>query len=234
MVLQPSLTFNLNDQCAPSVIQIVNNTDIPQGAVMLVNYGIGNSVILNPGTNFFNYLQAGSYEIEVSLSFNTSLVEVTQPFIVSAAITPQLQWLADQDLVSCLNCEDTGETSWLVDGVAAGTGTSISDNLGIVYSANFTNEFGCIGTAAIVISNVVEIDESQLKLYPNPSSGDFRIESDQPIERLEIVNSLGQKVVEQNGLNITSTIISLPIQGTYMVRALVAGDWVETRVLVVR
>ncbi len=233
-VLQPSLTFNLNDQCAPSVIQIINNTDIPQGAVMLVNYGIGNSVILNPGTNFFNYLQAGTYEIEVSLSFNSSLVEVTESIIVSTPITPQLQWLADQDLVSCLNCVETGETSWLVDGVAAGNGTSISDNLGVVYSANFTNEFGCIGTAAIVISNVEEIDEQLLKLYPNPSSGDFRIESDQPIERIEIINSLGQKILEQNGLNMTSTIISLPIQGTYMVRALVAEAWIESRILVVR
>ena len=234
LVLEPSIELIVNDQCAPAVIEIVNNTDIPAGAVMIVNFGIGNSLVLEPGSNFFNYVNPGVFDIEIDLSFNSNVAEWNQSVEISDAIDPQLEWLADQDLVVCSNCEGNGTTVWTVDGIAAGEGSSISDDLGTIYSASLTNSFGCVGTAAVVISNIQELSALEWTIYPNPSAGIFRVASTSVIERLELINAIGQKVIEQNNLNLTETLVQWDIQGTYLLRMYAGGQWVESRVLIVR
>ncbi|MFN6380013.1 MAG: T9SS type A sorting domain-containing protein [Flavobacteriales bacterium] len=234
LVLEPSIQLNVTDQCAPAVIEIINNTDIPQGAVMIVNYGIGNSVVLEAGSSFFNYTNEGNYNLEIDLSFNSNVSEWNQNVVISDAIDPQLDWLPEQDLVVCTNCETNGTTTWTVDGVESGEGSTISDDLGNIYSASLTNSFGCVGTAAIVISNIQEMNAAEWTIYPNPSSGIFRVSSTYPIERLEMINAIGQKVIEQTSLNLTETTVQWDVQGTYLLRMYTGGQWIESRVLIVR
>lgn len=233
LVLEPSVELILNDQCAPAAIQVVNNTDVPTGAVMIINYGIGNSVVLNPGSNFFNYINPGVYEIEIVLSFNSSVTEMVESVTISEPVTPSLEWLADQDIVTCINCDANGTTVWTVDGTEQGTGASISDNLGTIYSASLTNEFGCVGTAAIVISNILEATGLDLKVFPNPNAGQFRVASSQIIERMVLINSLGQEVWSKDKINLTETQIEWAVQGTYILKVYSNNFWEEHRILIV-
>jgi len=218
LVLEPSVQFVLNDQCAPAALQVINQTDLLNGAVIIINYGIGNSLVLDAGNNFFSYINPGTYDIEVELSFNSEVFELNEQIVISEPIIPELEWLADQDLVNCSNCDDNGTNTWTVDGVEQGTGSSISDNLGIIYSASLTNAFGCIGTSAIVISNVDEVPEMSLSVFPNPSSGQFRVTSNHSIERVVLVNALGQEVWSNNTVNHLETLVDWDIQGSYVLK----------------
>jgi hypothetical protein len=233
LVLEPSVEFVLNDQCAPAAIQVVNNTDLPNGAVIIVNYGVGNSVVLDPGNNFFNYTTAGNYEVEVTLSFNSTVSALIEPIIISEPITPVLEWLADQDIVTCTNCDGNGTTQWTVDGIEQSTGASIADNLGTIYSASLTNEFGCEGTAAVVISNIIENSKADLNVFPNPSAGQFRVASSLPIERIVLINSLGQEVWFKDKINLLETQIEWDIQGTYILKVYSNNNWEERHILIV-
>jgi hypothetical protein len=233
LVLEPSVELILNDQCAPAAIQVVNNTDIPNGAVIIINYGIGNSLVLNPGNNFFNYVNPGDYEIDIVLSFNSAVTEITELITISEAVTPQIEWLADQNIVNCTNCESNGTTVWTVDGVEQGTGSNVSDDLGIIYSASLTNEFGCVGTAAIVISNIQEPTKLNLKVYPNPNAGVFRVAGTQLIERIVLMNSLGQEVWSKDNINSNESEIEWGGQGSYILKVYSNNLWEEYRILIV-
>lgn len=233
LVLEPSIEFVINDQCAPAAIQILNQTDLPNGAVLIINYGIGNSLILEPGSNFFNYVNPGTYNVEIELSLNSEITELNEEIVISESVTPVLEWLSDQDLVTCTNCDGNGTNVWTVDGVVQGNGASISDNLGIIYSASLTNLFGCVGTSAIVISSVDELAEMSLSVYPNPSSGQFRVSSSHVIERIALINSLGQEVWSNDDINLFETPVDWEIQGSYILKVY-SNDRIAThRVLIV-
>ena len=55
------------------------------------------------------------------------------------------------------------------------------------------------------------IQQSKVKLYPNPNSGQFNIEISEEVEnaRFEVVNNLGKKVYK-GFLNKTASTINLP------------------------
>ena len=108
------------------------------------------------------------------------------------------------------------------------TGMFISSiaNLGWnVITYTYEDTHGCENSArdSIYVDDCVGIseisgDESVVNLYPNPSMGSFTLESEQEMERIEIIDQSG-KMVMMRKINSKSTPISaLRTRGFYFIR----------------
>jgi PKD repeat protein len=125
-------------------------------------------------------------------------------------------------------------------GVAA-TGLFISSTAELgwnVITYTYEDAIGCINSAqdSIYVDDCVGIteisaDESTVNIYPNPSMGSFTLESENNIEKIEIINQNG-KMVMMRKINGTSTAISaLRSKGLYYVRVYTTGQDAKTTVV---
>lgn len=98
------------------------------------------------------------------------------------------------------------------------------ENAGYVYVDNI------LLTVNSVLSNET-FTASQIKMYPNPASSVLNISAaDQVIERVSILNVLGQEVTSQQpNSNITSIDVASLQAGVYVVKTLINGKSSSTR-----
>ena len=75
-----------------------------------------------------------------------------------------------------------------------------------------------------------DIAASEFKVYPNPAADNVNILSQLPIDRLELYNSIGQKIIAQN--NTLSIDVSSLRQGLYFLK-IQSGNSVVTKKLLV-
>ncbi|MBR4970534.1 MAG: T9SS type A sorting domain-containing protein, partial [Paludibacteraceae bacterium] len=66
--------------------------------------------------------------------------------------------------------------------------------------------------------SLTEAGEYGVKLYPNPSNGNFTISTSETIESIEILNVMGQAVAVSSDANINITLSA----GTYFVKVVTA------------
>jgi hypothetical protein len=113
--------------------------------------------------------------------------------------------------------------TWTELGGNAGNALNANDNIfsvavdpsGNVYTGGmFTNEAGkmyvakwtkpAVATSTRAADNIIEVS-----MYPNPSTGTFTIRTDDAIESVTLINTIGQKEVFASGLNITTSFTGM-------------------------
>jgi hypothetical protein len=96
------------------------------------------------------------------------------------------------------------------------------------------NKDGCIDTLACSVSAIPDIEtyqESNLKVYPNPTSGLLFFDAaDMQWDRIEIINSQGQIMKVINKPNRTEVNLTEMPRGMYMVRFVRKGESVVRRI----
>jgi len=115
--------------------------------------------------------------------------------------------------------------NWTKNGVEVSTDNSysftVTENIELV--ANFEEEVG-----------VEKFELINLKIYPNPTTGQLKIESDEMrIEHVEIFDVFGKKVFFQKSLMSTETVINISYlpAGVYFVRIQTEASEVIKKVL---
>jgi len=117
-------------------------------------------------------------------------------------------------------------------------GESITIDLALPFARDYGSKNGNLASLAKLKQFTQEVQEyydenivgiaetlraTSLRVYPNPSNGQFTIESEKIIESIEVYNLLGKKIFESTPKSQTTQINTRLPQGLYMYRA-VMGD----------
>ena len=100
----------------------------------------------------------------------------------------------------------------------------ITSDLGTVFYDNLYLHKNTLGTTSF--------ETSKIKMYPNPATTSFTIDSQQLVERVSIYNLLGQEVITKtpNSQLVTLDIANLQV-GVYVVKATVNGQVSTSKII---
>jgi len=109
------------------------------------------------------------------------------------------------------------------------TALTATDTIGFQIRAGTTNTSGSVGVDAVSIgletSVAPDLSEINFSLYPNPSNGIFTLQSDEEITSIEICNTLGETIFNQQISKSSNHLIDLSSQskGIYFVKIMIGG-----------
>jgi hypothetical protein len=108
----------------------------------------------------------------------------------------------------------------------------VGENWGVATNDFGAGDFGTPGTVNNFLSNV-SLNKVAFKMYPNPANGNtlFIESSNGASMDVTIYSTLGQRVIEKNGVSSSMNIASLDT-GIYIVQ-ITQGSNVQTRKLIV-
>jgi hypothetical protein len=193
-------------------------------------------------------LEAGTYTANIRISSNAvneDLVVVPVTLLVTGAPMHALTLLVNPEDAGTVTGAGTYHSGTVVtvnaianEGYEFVNWTDTEDNL---VSEVEENEIIITGDLTLIanfmlISNVSDVWENQLTVYPNPASEFMNFMSNENIRNLELYNLTGQKVysAEVNVNNYKLDVSGLP-QGFYLVRLTnIEGDIHTTRILIAR
>jgi len=228
LVFEMELAYSQANQCIPSEMIVTNTTDIPAGGSMTINWdnGLG-AQSANNGVNSFTYDEAGTYQIELILTWNGNVTSTSYDITVYEGTAPLLVWDQLGNIVYCVNCE-TGTSEWTIDGTPFVGPGPWDESFGTNFAVVYTNEYGCVSEASITTIGIEENDIFSLAVYPNPASNNVVISQDLLPYSINIVDMSGrvvfdQKNISQKNLNIDISSLS---QGIYQVQT-ISGDIVK-------
>lgn len=236
LVLEMELAFAQTNQCIPSEMTVTNTTDIPVGGAMTIDWDNGLGVQnVNNGLNAFTYADAGTYQIELVLTWDGNVTSTTYDVVVYEGTVLQLVWDQLGNIVYCVNCEN-GSSAWTIDDVPFVGEGPWDESLGTNYYVEFTNEFGCVSEASISTIGINEFGTNELSLYPNPASREIKISQDRLPYSLNIIDMSGRVVYSQN--NISQQLVSIDIssfsEGLYQVQTISGGIVKHSKLEIVR
>ncbi len=170
----------------------------------------------------FTVTESGSYVAHFSL--NSYMVTVKADPSEGGTVTGEGPY--DYGTTATVTATPTAGwvfVNWMEDGNVLSTELSYSFTVteDHVLEAHFYNEVG-----------LEEQECSAIALYPNPAYDKVVIESQMPIQRIEIFSMTGQCLVsqEENSERLEIPVKDLPA-GTYMIR-LISGDFVKYKKLI--
>ncbi len=186
----------------------------------------------------------GTYTVSYSLSSNCfcSVQNFTTAVTIqpspSLSISPNSTICVGNKIVRTVNGANT--YTW---NTGAQTNTiSVSPTLTTIYTATATGTNGCKNTATtqVVVNKCLGVNElsdpkSQLRIYPNPNTGEFTIEAQQNM-KLNLVNELGQliKEIEFNSSNERKINITNLAEGIYFLIGNISGEKINYKILVAK
>lgn len=232
LVLEPTIEINQTDFCAPLTVEVINSTDLPQGAVIIINSGIGNSQVLNPGSNLYTYINPGTYTMNITLSWNSNVNETQYTVQAGATVTPVLDVQNGQ--VICINCDGNGTEAWSLNGepVVGQDPWPLTPNT--TYNVVLTTDLGCEADATLIVDNVNELQDFGILLYPNPAKEEVRIRSEQPIEKISIFDGQGRNVFLMENIYFNEYVLNADAftNGIYTVRIDTGNTQISKRLII--
>lgn len=236
LVFEMELSYSQTNQCIPSEMIVTNTTDIPVGGSMTIDWDNGLGVQnANNGINAFTYDAAGTYQIELVLTWNGNETSTTYEITVNEGTELNLVWDQLGNIVYCVNCEN-GSSSWTIDNNPVVGEGPWDESLGTNYYVEYTNEFGCVSDASISTIGINELDVNELSLYPNPASSEIRISQDRLPYSLQIVDMSGRIVYSQENISQKSLDVDISSfsQGLYQVQTISGGIVKHSKLEIVR
>jgi len=82
-------------------------------------------------------------------------------------------------------------------------------------------------------NSILNLDNHNIKLYPNPSNGQFTITSEKLIESFELYDLLGKKVLEAAPKTKTTQINTSLQHGLYMYRAVLQDNSISSGKIII-
>jgi len=196
-------------------------------------------------------LSTGVYDVTITDANSCSTV--TSLNLIDTSSNIQILTIDTID-ASCSGCNN-GAIDITLDGIGApynyawSNGENVEDISGLapgVYDVTITNVDGCQLDTSILVSTSVGVNkvdsELEIKLYPNPNTGQFIIEFSNPIEdelEIQIFNTLGQVLLSKRieALN-TDNQLQINLEevatGTYLVRLSTNHKLTTKRVIIRR
>lgn len=258
-VIDVSLTITSPDACEKTILKKVSISTSPFASLQDLVSCSGEEVALIPenGEFFGFYEDAGltkliskgtrlitnQYEKVYVVSLDDGLpgmpieVNITNRTI-EIEIAYILTLIGQKHKVKLFAVSDDPITSysWYVNGELAETSqnpTFFFDDGVYEIELRVFDEAGCSNTASMSIdlTEPLGIDESGKWFYPNPTKGIVRINSDQPIEGIQVVGIDGKLVLEPE---VKEGIIDLSglSKGLYIVKLKLAGGIISQSVLI--
>ena len=175
-------------------------------------------------------LQSGVYYVgrnHYGCKSSRAMVQVTVFDIPNAPTGESIQTIASPATISDIQMNESN-ILWYTsynNAVQHANVLSSSTNLvdGTTYYGMIQNQNGCYSLPTAVTINLYlgldELDKSNLKVYPNPTTDVVNIEYNETIDSIELYSLLGQKVYEAQ---TKDTKITIPLEhlssGTYMMK----------------
>ncbi len=206
--------------------------------------GCDNSVVANPdasGINTSAFIAKNTRNAGAA-TFAGSFFDITTPIDFSANQSLKMKvWTPVANTPVKLKLEGGANPPIEVDVVAslASTWQELTFNYpASVAASTYTRvvvffNFGATGTGEINyfddIKNggnllVNSFETSKIKMYPNPATTNFTIEANSIIEKVSVINLLGQEVISKNTNSQTVTLDIANLEtGVYVVKATING-----------
>lgn len=170
-----------------------------------------------------NVLCEGNYQVTITDANNESFVETVTIIdndsieIFSNIFEPNG---TNDGVIAVSSTGNVGQVKYLWSN---GDTTSSIHNLNSgTYSVTLVDSVGCEASSTIHLYNVGIEDfssKNDVKLYPNPSSGSFTVESDSEIETLKIYDLAGRLILNREiGSKTTVVYLNNDLQGIYLVQ----------------
>jgi hypothetical protein len=182
--------------------------------------------------NGTTYTSSGSYthvstdgsDCEVTTTLNLTINNVNVSTSLSGTTITANASGADYQWINCNNNQP------IANQTNQSFTPTVSGNYAVIVSEN-----GCEETSdcvSVIVSGVDEIVNSTIAIYPNPSSDAVTITSSSNIEKIELMNALGQVVQVFESLHINKYSFQLPTEsGTYFVKIYTEKGTVNRRVV---
>ncbi len=197
----------------------------------------GASIVVNPTASLVYTLTATTSSLSLNcITIHTLQINVSPNPIVLANSTKTA--ICKGEFTS-MNASGASTYSW-TNG-STGASVSISPTITTNYTVTGTNANGCSGQASIQlkVNNCLSVFESILKdgisIFPNPSSGDFVIQSESQMN-LSLVNQLGQNVtlIELNSSNNYQVNVNNLVSGIYFITGENGNNKINRKIIVNR
>ncbi|APZ46124.1 hypothetical protein BW723_07350 [Polaribacter reichenbachii] len=196
-----------------------------------VGYGDDDDVDANENGE---YLYGQIVYVQDNANFSAKHFITTSATIVDFATTSDANYILRQGTKTGFTADD-----WIVS--ANGSGSSVpnwifSTSSSKVYPDEFLgwegikDVYGQLNPTAASLS-VDSFFSSKVSVYPNPASEFVKITSQVELNKVEIFNLLGKKVISTSKLNNNNLDISSLSKGVYLMK-LTSGDSVATRKLI--
>jgi hypothetical protein len=198
LVFELSLSFDQLSSCGEALVEVMNITDLPDGASASIDWGTGlGEQSINNGENSFTYNNAGTFIIDVEMTWGSSVASESYEVIVNALPTPFAFYDAVAGTVYCQNCS-AGDQVWIIDGQQTTNTPPLSASIGSVYQLLYTDENGCTGESEVIVDKVTEGSDFDFSIYPNPATDKITISATTRVEEIIVYNSAGQIVIQSN------------------------------------
>jgi len=233
--LQSKANFNVNDVCDGENVIFVNQSSVSSGNLSyLWKFGDGNS----SGSQAPRHLYAPG----VSQTYNVTMVaivpggcsdSITKPVTVNSKPNSDFTHSLSGRLLN-VKATQAGATNYHWDFGDGGTGTAINSNYHYLNYPNgsyrvclsVTNAAECFSQTCkevMITGSVQDLNKTRgIKIYPNPNSGEFHINVENPKDDLsvEVFNILGERLDHLVGNSLESNYkFNLNVaDGVYMVK----------------
>lgn len=235
-VLQPYFEIDEIGGCVPFKVIVTNNTDPVSGIDYSMDYGNGYVNDSFTTSEAYEYTEEGTFEITLTATAPLGSGTYSRTVTAYPIIIPILEHNIDEGLVICQNCDLFETVIWNIDGNSYYDIDSHSDD-GADYTVNGVTEFGCEGSASMILTsveNLVALKEQYI-VYPNPSNEYVWVKGkSQKTFTVELVDFTG-KIVYQSGEALSAHRIDTRniLAGIYFVKTVNASGISVQRISVV-